>query len=180
MIDTIRKEYENDKFFKIILEKPEENQQLFHIHEEMIHTTNTQGDEVTCIPVNRKIITEIITSAHTIVGHFSELKTSKYIRKWYWWPSMAKDIKEFCRTCNTCQTTKAVNKKMIGKLHPLPIPVRPWESIGMDFIGPFPELQGKNYLWVIICRMTSMVHLIPINTTDTAEKLSWIYIKEVV
>jgi len=49
-----------------------------------------------------------------------------------------------------------------GKLHLLPIATRPWKSIGMDFIGPFPEVNRYNYLWVVICRMTSMVHLIPV------------------
>jgi len=50
----------------------------------------------------------------------------------------------------------------------------------MDFIGPFPEVNGYNYLWVVICRMTSMVHLIPVHTTMTAKELSWKYLREVV
>jgi hypothetical protein len=50
----------------------------------------------------------------------------------------------------------------------------------MDFIGPFPESNGLNYLWVVICRLTSMVHLIPINTSTTAKDLSWKYLREVV
>jgi hypothetical protein len=68
----------------------------------------------------------------------------------------------------------------VGKLHPLPIPTKPWDSIGMDFIGPFPESRGYNYLWVIICRMTSMVHLIPIHTRMKASELSWIYRREII
>lgn len=50
----------------------------------------------------------------------------------------------------------------------------------MDFIGPFPESKGFDYLWVIICRMTSMVHLIPVKTTMKASELSWIYQREIV
>jgi hypothetical protein len=68
----------------------------------------------------------------------------------------------------------------MGKLHPLPIPTKPWDSIGMDFIGPFPESRGFNYLWVIICRMTSMVHLIPVHMKMKASELSWIYRREIV
>jgi hypothetical protein len=75
---------------------------------------------------------------------------------------------------------KGPTKKVIGKLHPLPIPTKPWDSIGMDFIGPFPESRGFNYLWVIICRMMSMVHLIPIHTKMKASELSWIYRREIV
>jgi transposase InsO family protein len=58
--------------------------------------------------------------------------------------------------------------------------MKPWDSIGMDFVGPFPESQGHDYLWIVICRLTSMVHLIPVKTTATAVKLSWKYLREVV
>jgi hypothetical protein len=50
----------------------------------------------------------------------------------------------------------------------------------MDFVGPFPESKGYNYLWVILCRMTSMVHLIPVHTRMKASELSWIYLREIV
>ena len=50
----------------------------------------------------------------------------------------------------------------------------------MDFIGPFPEVKGYNYLWVVICWMTSMVHLVPVHTTMTAKELSWKYLREIV
>ena len=50
----------------------------------------------------------------------------------------------------------------------------------MDFIGPFPETNELNYLWVIICRLTSMVHLIPVHTKITAKELSWKYLREIV
>ena len=50
----------------------------------------------------------------------------------------------------------------------------------MDFIGLLSKSQGYDYLWVVICRLTSMVHLIPINTTIKASELASIYVKEVV
>jgi hypothetical protein len=62
----------------------------------------------------------------------------------------------------------------------MPIANRPWESIGMDFIGPFLEVEGCDYLWVIICWMSLMEHLIPVHMTTTASQLSVIYIWEVI
>jgi len=92
---------------------------------------------------------------------------------------MVKDTQMFCKTCELCQQAKGSNQMTMGKLHPLPIPTKPWDSIGMNFIA-FPEVNGYNYLWVVICRMTSMVHLIPVHTTMTAKELSWKYLREVV
>ena len=50
----------------------------------------------------------------------------------------------------------------------------------MDFVGPFPESKGFNYLWVIICHMTSMAHLIPLHTKLKESELSWMYLQEIV
>lgn len=50
----------------------------------------------------------------------------------------------------------------------------------MDFVGPFPETRGHDYLWVVVCQLTSMVHLIPVKMTTKASELAWIYVKEIV
>ena len=59
---------------------------------------------------------------------------------------MGKDIEKFCLTCGSYQMSKMSNKHPLGLLHSLPIPTRPWESVGMDFVGPFPESDGFDYL----------------------------------
>ena len=50
----------------------------------------------------------------------------------------------------------------------------------MDFIGLFPESKGFNYLWIVLCRMMSMMHLIPVHITMKTSELSWVYQKEIV
>jgi transposase InsO family protein len=50
----------------------------------------------------------------------------------------------------------------------------------MDFIGPFPKSDGFDYLWVIICHLSSMVHLVLVNTMTMASQLSPIFMKEIV
>jgi hypothetical protein len=115
-----------------------------------------------------------------VLGHFGAQKTADYIRRWYWWPRLGQEVEKYCSTCSICQAAKKENRKTAGLLHTLPIPNRPWGSIGMDFVGPFPESEGYDYLWVIICRLTSMLHLIPVKTTIKASELAWLYILEVV
>jgi len=51
----------------------------------------------------------------------------------------------------------------------------------MDFIGPLPpSANGDNFLWVIIDRLTSLVHLVPIKTSTDATELAHRYIQEIV
>ena len=63
---------------------------------------------------------------------------------------MATDIEAFCKSCGKCQTNKTDTLKPQGFLHSLPIPDKPWQSVGMDFMGPLPQSLGNDYLLVII------------------------------
>ena len=116
----------------------------------------------------KQLIEIIIDHAHNIIGHFGQFKTAQYIRRYFWWPSMSHDIELYCKTCSICVITKDTNSKPTGLLHSLPIPDRPWQLIGMDFMGPLPNLNNFNYLLVIIDQLTSQVHLVPTTTMITA------------
>jgi len=150
LLNQIRNGYKDDKLFKIIIGNSKDYP-LFSEEEGILRQKNVQGKDAVCFPQDRKIVTKILTDAHEILGHFGDQRTCEYVQRWYWWPTMVKDTRIFCRTCGKCQRAKTPNTKPAGKLHPLPIPARPWDSIGMDFVGPFPENNGMNYLWVVIC-----------------------------
>jgi hemerythrin superfamily protein len=142
LLNKIRNGYSDDKLFKLVLG----NTHRFPLFTEtggLIWKKNLQEENAICVPRNREIITQILMDAHEILGHFGDQRTCEYIRRWYWWPTIVKDTRTFCQTCEKCQRAKVSNQKPTGKLHPLPIPSKPWDSIGMDFIGPFPIHIGK-------------------------------------
>ena len=130
-------------------------------------------NKTVCVPdglLNGKSIRGmILDSCHQMVGHSSLNRTIKYICRWFWWPSLANNVETFCKSCRRCQTMKTPQRRMPGWLHTMPILSRPWESIGMDFTGLFVEAGGFNYILLVICRMTRMVHLIPTQTHATAK-----------
>ena len=180
LLRTIKEGYNSDTLTRSVLANPENHKRHFRLAEGLLWTRNFQDKEVICVPRYKDLITRILTKAHEIVGHYGDQRTCEYVRRWYWWPQMTKMTANFCKTCEACQRAKGPNQRPTGKLHTLPVPIKPWDSIGMDFVGPFPESRGFNYLWVVICRMTSMVHLIPVTVTVTATELSWVYRREVV
>ncbi|KAD3066428.1 hypothetical protein E3N88_34308 [Mikania micrantha] len=56
-----------------------------------------------------------------------------------------------------------------------------WEQISMDFITKLPKTaSGCDTIWVIVDRLTKSAHFLPIKETDKLDKLTRIYIKEVV
>ena len=128
----------------------------------------------------RRLVEVIINHAHTMIGHFGQLGSSCYIHHHYWWLTMATDIELFCSLCLSCQVTKDSTKQPTGLLHTLPIPDRPWQSVGMDFMGPLLKLNSHDYLLVVIDHFTSQVYLIPMNTWVTAKEVAWLFVKEIV
>ena len=127
----------------------------FSIQEGLIWMKNQLKCDVICIPRDafqrgRRLIEIIIDHAHQTIGHYGQWKTSKYFQWSYWWPQMATDIEAFCKSCGKCQTNKTDTLKPQGFLHSLPIPDKPWQSVGMDFMEPLPQSQGNDYLLVII------------------------------
>ena len=123
----------------------------FGVKQGLIFMKNNLLRDVICIypkaiHKGRWLIEIIIDHAHNIINHFGQFKTAQYIRRYFWWPSMSHDIEAYCKTCGICATTKDANSKPAGLLHSLLIPDRPWQSIGMDFMGPFPKLNNFDYL----------------------------------
>lgn len=172
----------NDAFCAKILKNATDHKR-FRVERGLVEHSTGSGDWVLCIPnvlQGKKKLTQVIMDhAHSLLGHLGNDKTNQYLRRWVWWPSMSRDIERFCATCAICQTTKVSNQKPLGLLHNLPVPVRPWQSISMDFVGPFPECDGFDYLWVVVCRMTATTHLVPMLTTTKASELAWLFLKEI-
>ncbi|KAL1944124.1 hypothetical protein VTO73DRAFT_3309 [Trametes versicolor] len=182
-MDAVRAAYADDRTFSKVLANPAAHP-TFTLREGLLYVKTRLGFESLCIPFGRlgkRALTElVIDQAHVALGHFGTQKTSEYVRRWFWWPRMHRDIERFCASCGTCQMVKTSNAPPPGLLHSMPIPLYPWQSMGMDFVGPFPDAQGFNYLLVVICRLTSMVHLIPCRVTDTAAGIAAYYVRDVV
>ena len=170
--------YLEDPFFRTILEKPNEFRN-FESKEGLIYLKEN-GRNALCIPKvmiqGRNAREIIIAEAHSMLAHLGASKTIDYLRDHTWWRDMVSDVKAYCETCHTCKTSKPNNQKPYGLLNPLPVPTYPWESVGIDFVGPLPESGNRDGIFdsltVVICLLTSMVHLIPSRINYNAPQLA--------
>ena len=116
-----------------------------------------------------------------MLAHLGASKTLDYLRDHVWWKDMVLDVWAFCETCHTCKISKPSNQKLYGLLNPLSVPSYPWESIGMDFVSLLPESGNWDRLFdsitVVICFLTSMVHLIPSHTNYNTSQLAKLMFK---
>nr|GEZ67110.1 putative reverse transcriptase domain-containing protein [Tanacetum cinerariifolium] len=125
------------------------------------------------------IMHELHKSKYSIHPGFDKMYQD--LKQLYWWPNMKAEIATYVSKCLTCTKVKAEHQRPSGLLQQPEIPVWKWERITMDFIIGLPRTpSGYDSIWVIVDRLTKSAHFLPVKTTDSMEKLTQLYLKEVV
>ncbi|GKB34817.1 putative reverse transcriptase domain-containing protein [Tanacetum coccineum] len=103
------------------------------------------------------------------------------LKKLYWWPNMKTKIATYVSKCLTCAKVKAECQKPSGLLVQPVILIWKWENIIIDFVTKLPKTSsGQDTIWVIVDRLTKSSHFLPMKETNSMEKLTRQYLKEVV
>ena len=121
-------------------------------------TTNTDGLKQVKIRCRNRILipdapkSQILIKGHDKVGHPGIRKTMAQLCRIYWWPNMTQDIKQYVRSCHTCQMVKAANHPYFGQLQPLPTPDMPMELISMDTVimGSSASKTKVKYILIVL------------------------------
>ena len=113
----------------------------------------------------------ILRSFHDtpVNGHQGVNKTLEKLKRYYWWPNMRNDVQNYVYSCEVCGKNKIRHHKPYGKIQPLPVPSKPWEIIGVDFIVSLPNSQNCTCIMVVSDHLTKMIHLIPCSDVPSAE-----------
>jgi hypothetical protein len=122
------------------------------------------------IPDDSALRLRILNENHDskVAGHFGQLKTAERLQQNFYWSKMDDDVRDYVRSCDTCQRDKVRRHRRYGLLQPLEIPYRPWTSISMAFITALPESDGYTQIWVRVDRLTKMAHLTPLREGSEA------------
>lgn len=79
----------------------------------------------------------IVESLHSL-SHPGVKSSQKLITSRYMWPNMSKDIKEWCKECQSCQQAK-VHRHTKTQLQAFNLPAtNRFEVVHMDIVGPLP------------------------------------------
>ena len=135
------------------------------------------------VPNKEELRREILEEAHysAYAMHPGSTKMYQDLKDNYWWKRMKKDIAEYVSKCLTCQQVKAEHQRPAGLLQPLPIPEWKWDKITMDFVVGLPMTWRKNdAVWVIVDRIMKTAHFILIRSDFLLNKLSRLYIDNIV
>ncbi|XP_068250364.1 uncharacterized protein [Palaemon carinicauda] len=77
---------------------------------------------------------------------------------------MKNDIKEYVKTCTTCQKVSSPNVKVpVAPLKPILVPKEPFSKIIVDCVGPLPKTKrGHEYLLTALCPTTRYPFAVPL------------------
>ena len=118
----------------------------------------------------------VLHLAHTIplAGHLGRNKTAQRVMKRFYWPTLYRDVAEYCRRCPECQRSGG-QREQRAPLMPLPILGVPFERIAMDIVGPLSRSQaGHRYILVVCDYATRFPEAFPLTRIDApriADKL---------
>ena len=123
---------------------------------------------------------QVLTLAHSVplAGHLGRKKTFKRLALRFYWPTMHKDVADFCRSCETCQRTRN-HKIPRAPMVPLPVVEEPFTRVAMDIVGPLPRSRSGNRYVLVVCDYgTRYPEAVPMRSVDAeavAEELMVIF-----
>uniref|UniRef100_A0A8C1TGE2 Gypsy retrotransposon integrase-like protein 1 n=1 Tax=Cyprinus carpio TaxID=7962 RepID=A0A8C1TGE2_CYPCA len=128
-------------------------------------------------PPNRLFVPEELRSEVIQWGHCSNVachpgisRTNGLVKQRFWWPRMARDVRDFVLACSVCASGKSSNRPPDGLLQPLSVPSRPWSHIALDFVTALPPSNGMTVVLTVVDRFSKAAHFIPLPKLPTAKE----------
>jgi len=169
-INSLKESQLSDKFCQDTIRKIQEKSgkvksSIFSLIKGILHFQNR-------IIVPASLKARLLKSFHDTPtsGHQGVDRTLEKLRRYYWWPNMKKDVINYVHSCEVCGRNKIRRHKPYGKLQPLPIPTKPWEVIGVDYIVYLPTSRDCTCIMVVSDHLTKMVHLVPCSDVPSADQ----------
>jgi RNase H-like domain found in reverse transcriptase/Integrase zinc binding domain len=95
--------------------------------------------------------------------------TKRFINRRYLWPNLAKDVAEWCRSCQRCQCAK-ITKQPPAPVQPISVPTTRFSHVHVDLVFPLPcSSDGSTYFLKVVDRSTRWAEALPLKATSAAE-----------
>ncbi|EGT45949.1 hypothetical protein CAEBREN_01577 [Caenorhabditis brenneri] len=105
----------------------------------------------------RMLVFEAFHESFLSGGHFNWKKTKDKIARKYYWPGMAKQVRELCRVCDKCQKKNSPVPAYRERLLTVAT-TGVFQKVGLDLTGPLRTTERNNkYILNIICWFSKFV-----------------------
>ena len=150
---------------RIISSTPSKSDNNYYVLDGCLHHTQPSADGLlhqVVVPVDMR--KQFLHNYHNsaFAGHRGRSATLKALTFDYYWPGVAKDVRQWCKCCHECQRAKAIRRANVGHHRNLEADDR-FSHVSVDLCGPYPLSQkGYRYMLVAMCLYSSYLLLVPI------------------
>ena len=107
---------------------------------------------------------KVMMMAHDHQGHLGPRKVKAMIRRRFVWPNMGREVIDYCRSCDVCQSCQKRGARKVPLIE-RQVMTEPFESLGFDIVGPFPTGKGGyRFLLTAICMATKWPEALPLKS----------------
>lgn len=93
-------------------------------------------------------------------SHGGITKTSGRIKRFFYWPKMANQVKKYVKRCQICQESKLCNTMMMPGIGQEVVTDRPFQKLYTDFLGKYPRSKnGNSYIFIVVDHFTNITFL---------------------
>ncbi|KAK7595540.1 hypothetical protein V9T40_013365 [Parthenolecanium corni] len=104
---------------------------------------------------------------HQEAAHVGVVKTVNVIRRYFDWPGLAREVRDYVKACDECSLCKRRNFIPQGPQYNV-IALKRNEYLAMDYFGPLPGARaGLSKILVIMDMFTKFVRLYPVKFATT-------------
>ncbi|KAE8778879.1 putative polyprotein [Hordeum vulgare] len=123
------------------------------------------------VPDHGDLRHQVLTLAHS-AGHEGVQKALHRLRVDFYIPGDGAMVRDWVRSCVTCQRNKTETLRPAGLLQPLDVPSQVWADISMDFIEGLPKVGGKSVILTVVDRFSKYAHFIALGHPYTAASVA--------
>ena len=125
-----------------------------------------QEAEIHQVVVPTSLRPKLLQLAHDIpaAGHLGVTKTKNRLLRHFYWPSISRDTKAFCRSCDVCQRLGKGTSVSLAPLHSLPLVSEPFCQVAIDIVGPLPICKdsGNRFILTVLDLCTHYPEAVPL------------------
>lgn len=120
--------------------------------------------------VREEDVRNILRDAHDETGHYASSQVAKKLQYRAWWPGRGPDIRTYIDGCIRCARWGPAVRS--HELQPT-LTYKPFDMIGMDFIGPVPiSTNGYTYIFHVVDYFSRFTKSWPCKANNTSDAIS--------
>lgn len=179
VILNLKDHQRNDPDCQLLYDLTKKNELVkFRIENGVLLYKNRDGRYRSYVP--EKLRPYLIKFYHEKCYHVGVVKTIMILRRYFDWPGLSREVRDYVKVCEECATCKRRNWIPQGNQHNT-IATEKGDYIAVDYFGPLPSARaGLSKILVVMDMFTKYVKLYPVKlmTTEATINAMTKYIEE--